>query len=327
MLASPPGSPPEFRRKPPWRLPARGRDPSPERAARAGDRRARKKAEGALRASAAATASSRKGPVTRSWSPTGGAWITLFNAAARQRLRMYTEAEALGQPLALLVPPGDRDARARRGMATRVATSRGEALGRQAGGASGPAKAAARFFPWSCRLTALELPEGVIVLAAIRDATEARQPPPGPASPSAGEAGLAGQSSCQAGVAHRAEQPLSFVLEQPRGPRAATSTTLGRRPTRPPPDGTSSSSSAAPGRGVGRAADAHRAGAPRFLPGSYRAETDLMDIHQAITGQPGVPARAASTASTSRVDRQFGELPPVSQCPGPDESTVLRALE
>ena len=263
----------------------------------------RKKAEGALRASERRYRQLTEGTSDAIVVADRRGRITLFNAAARHVFG-YTEAEALGQPLALLVPPGDRDARAEEWR--RVATSRDEPSAGKPVELSGQRKGG-EVFPMELSLTALELPEGVIVLAAIRDATERHRLQARLVQAEK----LASLGILSAGVAHELNNPLSFVsnnlavLERdindlgeeadPAAVRQDIEQLLGS--TR---------------RGVKRAADIVQG--LRDFARVDRAETDLMDIHQAITASLEFLHERLDRLHIE-VDRQFGELPPVSCAP------------
>jgi PAS domain S-box-containing protein len=230
--------------------------------------------------------------------------ITIFNPAARHVFG-YSEAEALGQPLTLLVPPGDRDARSADWQ--RVATSQDEPSAGKPVELPGQRKGG-EVFPMEMSLTALGLPEGVIVLAAIRDATERHRLQARLVQAEK----LASLGILSAGVAHELNNPLSFVsnnlavLERdihdleneadPAGLRQDIEQLLGS--TR---------------RGVRRAADIVQR--LRDFARLDRAETDLMDIHQAISASLEF-LRESLDRCHIEVDRRFGQLPPVSCAPG-----------
>ena len=122
---------------------------------------------------------------------------------------------------------------------------------------------------------------------------------------------LAGQSSSRRGRT-RLNNPCPSSRTTSRSSSRDIRDDLGRRPTRPPSDRTSGSSSAAPARGVKPAADivqglrdfALESTARRDRPDGYPSGDH---------GQPGVPARLRLDRLHIEVDRQFGELPPVSR--------------
>jgi PAS domain S-box-containing protein len=229
--------------------------------------------------------------------------IMLFNPAAR-RVFGYSEPEALGQPLTLLVPPGDRESRAEEWR--RVLTSRDEPPAGQPVELPGQRKGG-EVFPMELSLTALELSEGVILLAAIRDATQRHR-----LQTRLVEAEkLASLGILSAGVAHELNNPLAFVsnnlaiLERdihglgeeadPAAAREGIEQLLGR--TR---------------RGVKRAADIVQK--LRDFARLDRTESDRMDIHEAITNSLEF-VRERLDRGQIEVDRQFGQLPPVACAP------------
>ena len=129
--------------------------------------------------------------------------IKLLNPTG-QRVFGYEEREVLGQPLTLLMPPGDRDAHEqalRRYVETREARSIGcttERQGRRKGGET---------FPLELSLSAIELPEGIIFLGAIHDLTECRRMQ----AMIVQAEKLASLGLLSAGVAHEINNPLAYV--------------------------------------------------------------------------------------------------------------------
>ena len=129
--------------------------------------------------------------------------ITLFNPAARAVFG-YDEAEILGRPVTDLMAPGlkDRhDAAFRRYVETREARLVGrtvELTGRRRSGED---------FPLEVSLTAIDLPEGVVLLGAIRDLTDRRRLQ---ARMLQAEK-LAALGLLSAGVAHEINNPLAYV--------------------------------------------------------------------------------------------------------------------
>jgi PAS domain S-box-containing protein len=129
--------------------------------------------------------------------------ITLFNPAA-QRTFGYPEHEVLGQPLVALTSPDDQGAHREllQGyLATPGDHSSGPPLelrGRRKCGEG---------FPMEVSLTALELPEGMIHLAAIRDTAERHRLQ----ARLVQSEKLASPGLLSAGVAHEINNPLSFV--------------------------------------------------------------------------------------------------------------------
>jgi PAS domain S-box-containing protein len=129
--------------------------------------------------------------------------IRLFNPAA-QRTFGYAEGEVLGRPLTLLIPPEYREAHERafrRYVATREARSIGrttELRGLRKGG---------EVFPLELSLSAIELPEGIVFLGAIRDLTERRRMQ----AMIVQAEKLASLGLLSAGVAHEINNPLAYV--------------------------------------------------------------------------------------------------------------------
>ena len=129
--------------------------------------------------------------------------IKLLNPTG-QRVFGYEEHEVLGQPLTVLLPPGDRDAHEqalRRYVETRDARSIGsttERQGRRKGG---------EIFPLELSLSAIELPEGINFLGAIHDLTERRRMQ----AMIVQAEKLASLGVLSAGVAHEINNPLAFV--------------------------------------------------------------------------------------------------------------------
>ncbi len=129
--------------------------------------------------------------------------IKLLNPAG-QRVFGYEEREVLGQPLTLLMPPGDREAHEqalRHYVETRDARSIGsttERRGRRKGGET---------FPLELSLSAIELPEGITFLGAIDDLTERRRMQ----AMIVQAEKLASLGLLSAGVAHEINNPLAFV--------------------------------------------------------------------------------------------------------------------
>jgi PAS domain S-box-containing protein len=226
--------------------------------------------------------------------------ITLFNPAARH-IFGYSEPEALGQPLTLLVPPGDREARSEEWQ--RVLTSRDELSTGQLVELPGQRKSG-EVFPMELSLTALELPEGVNLLADIRDATERHRL----RTRLVQAEKLASLGILSAGVAHELNNPLAYVsnnlaiLERnihglgeetdPAAVRQDIEQLLGS--TR---------------RGVKRAADIVQK--LRDFARLDRAESDWINIHEAITSSLEF-LRERLDRCQIVVDHQFGQLPPVS---------------
>jgi PAS domain S-box-containing protein len=129
--------------------------------------------------------------------------ITLFNPAA-QVMFGYSEPEVRGQPLTILMPQELRQAHSRgfqRYLETRVPHLIGRAVevrGRRKTG---------EVFPVEISLSAVDLPEGIGFLGAIRDLTE-RQRMQGQIVQAEK---LASLGLLSAGVAHEINNPLSYV--------------------------------------------------------------------------------------------------------------------
>lgn len=129
--------------------------------------------------------------------------ITLINPAAR-RVFGYDEGEALGRPLSLLIPEEDqvdhREA-VRRFVEAREGHLVGrtvELRGRRKGG---------EVFPLEISLSAIDLPEGVVLLGAIRDVTDRQRMQ---ARINQAEK-LASLGLLSAGIAHEINNPLAYV--------------------------------------------------------------------------------------------------------------------
>jgi PAS domain S-box-containing protein len=129
--------------------------------------------------------------------------ITLFNPAA-QAIFGYTEPDVRGQPLTILMPEEQREAHLngfQRYLETREARIIGrtvELRGRRQTGET---------FPMEMSLSAIDLPEGVSFLGAIRDLTE-RQRLQGRVIQAEK---LASLGLLSAGVAHEINNPLAYV--------------------------------------------------------------------------------------------------------------------
>jgi PAS domain S-box-containing protein len=130
--------------------------------------------------------------------------ISLFNPAAR-RIFGYREDEAIGQPLTLLMPEEyqeTHDQAVQRYVATRQGRLVGQTLelrGRRKEG---------EVFPLEISLSAIDLPEGVVLLGAIRDVTD-RQRMQTRISQAEKMASL---GLLSAGIAHEINNPLAYVL-------------------------------------------------------------------------------------------------------------------
>jgi two-component system NtrC family sensor kinase len=129
--------------------------------------------------------------------------ITLFNPAA-QRIFGYEEREVLGGPLLLLMPPEDQanhQQTLRRPVEpwhSRLVGRTIELQGRRKSG---------EIFPLEISLSAIELPEGVVFLGAIRDLTDRRRLQARVVQAEK----LASLGLLSAGVAHEINNPLAYV--------------------------------------------------------------------------------------------------------------------
>src|SRR5512135_2696753 len=129
--------------------------------------------------------------------------ITLFNPAA-QRIFGYEEREVLGGPLLLLMPPEDQAyhqqtlRRLVEPWHSRLVGRTIELQGRRKSG---------EIFPLEISLSAIELPEGVVFLGAIRDLTDRRRLQARVVQAEK----LASLGLLSAGVAHEINNPLAYV--------------------------------------------------------------------------------------------------------------------
>lgn len=129
--------------------------------------------------------------------------ITLFNAAAQKSFG-YTEAEVLGRPVSLLMPEEYRvihEGAIQRYVDTREAHVVGRTVELHGLRKSGET------FPMEISLSAIELPNELVFLGAIRDLTERRRMQ----SRVAQAEKLASLGMLSAGVAHEINNPLAYV--------------------------------------------------------------------------------------------------------------------
>jgi PAS domain S-box-containing protein len=129
--------------------------------------------------------------------------ITLFNAAA-QRTFGYSEPEVLGQPLTLLMPAEYHEAH-QRGLRRYLETKEARVVGRTIE-LRGRRKDG-EIFPLELSLSAVELPEGICFLGAIRDLTERQRLQARVVQVEK----LASLGLMSAGVAHEINNPLAYV--------------------------------------------------------------------------------------------------------------------
>jgi PAS domain S-box-containing protein len=129
--------------------------------------------------------------------------ITLFNAAAQKSFG-YSEEEVLGKPVTILMPTEFQEAH-REGFARYLSTRVAHVVGRTVE-LRGRRKSG-EIFHLDLTLTALDLPEGVSFLAAIRDTTERHRMQ---ARVIQSEQ-MASLGEMSAGVAHEINNPLGFV--------------------------------------------------------------------------------------------------------------------
>jgi PAS domain S-box-containing protein len=130
--------------------------------------------------------------------------ITLFNPAA-QRMFGYSEPEALGQTLTILIPEEYREAH-RCGFARYLETRETRVIGRTIE-LRGRRKTGDTF-PLEMTLSAIEMPDGIGFLGSIRDLTE-RQRLQGRIVQAEK---LASLGLLSAGVAHEINNPLAYVI-------------------------------------------------------------------------------------------------------------------
>ena len=129
--------------------------------------------------------------------------ITLFNAAAGRTFG-YSEAEVLGQPLTILMPAESHEAH-QRGLRRYLETKEAQVVGRTIE-LRGRRKDGA-IFPLELSLSAVELPEGICFLGAIRDLTERQRLQTKVVQMEK----LASLGLMSAGVAHEINNPLAYV--------------------------------------------------------------------------------------------------------------------
>ncbi len=129
--------------------------------------------------------------------------ITLFNAAA-QKIFGYTEAEVLGKPVTILMPTEFQELH-REGFARYLATREAHVVGRTVE-LRGRRKTG-DIFHLDLSLTALDLPEGISFLAAIRDTTERHRMH---ARVTQAEK-MASLGLLSAGVAHEINNPIAYI--------------------------------------------------------------------------------------------------------------------
>ena len=129
--------------------------------------------------------------------------VTLFNAAA-QKTFGFTEEEVRGRPVTLLMPDDFKESH-EQGMARFLATREPHVVGRTVE-LRGKRKNG-EIFPLDLSLTAIELPEGVSFLAAIRDTTERFRMQHRVIQAEK----MASLGLMSAGVAHEINNPLAFV--------------------------------------------------------------------------------------------------------------------
>jgi two-component system NtrC family sensor kinase len=130
--------------------------------------------------------------------------ITLFNPAAQETFG-YTEAEVLGEPLAVLMPPevaASHEQAFHRFLETQQPRMVGRTVELQGRRKNG------EVFPLEISLSSIELPEGIVLLGAIRDLTERRRLQ---AMVVQAEK-LASLGLLSAGVAHEINNPLSYAV-------------------------------------------------------------------------------------------------------------------
>ncbi|MGO9600812.1 MAG: PAS domain S-box protein [Isosphaeraceae bacterium] len=129
--------------------------------------------------------------------------ITLFNAAA-ERTFGYSEPEVLGQPLTILMPAEYHEAH-QRGLRRYLETKEAQVVGRTIE-LNGRRKDG-QVFPLELSLSAVELPEGICFLGAIRDLTERQRLQARVVQMEK----LASLGLLSAGVAHEINNPLAYV--------------------------------------------------------------------------------------------------------------------
>jgi PAS domain S-box-containing protein len=268
--------------------------------------------------------------------------ITLFNPAA-QHVFGYSEPEAIGQPLTMLTPPDDRDTH-REGLNPylsapddRLSQHPVELRGRRKSG---------EVFPMELSLTALELPEGIVVLAAVRDVSERHRLQ----ARLVQSERLASLGVLSAGVAHEINNPLAYVsnnlallerdigslkaaalaceeaqaiLESTRPDLAAKVARLVEEIGLPYVQQNIERILGSTRQGVKRVADIVQN--LRDFARLDRAELDCVNLHDAITCSLEMLQERLSRCAIV-VERQWGDLPLVSCAPAQINQVFLNVL-
>jgi PAS domain S-box-containing protein len=268
--------------------------------------------------------------------------ITLFNPAASE-IFGYSESEVLGQPLTILTSPvggngqsGDLE-RHFKPLIDRTGHRAAELRGRRKDG---------ELFPLELSLTSLDLPEGTVYLAAIRDASERRRLE----ARLIQSEKLASLGLLSAGVAHEINNPLAYIsnnlalIERDIGSLKAAATACQNAQASVEPAESDFGRKLGQLRadvellfeqhGIERILSSTRQGVRRVadivqnlrdFARLDRAEYDRVDINAAVSGSVEM-LRGRLNQSQIAVEAHYGELPQVSCAPAQLNQVFLNLL-